>query len=306
MAASDCRIAAHPKSCSPRLSVAALLLAGIGCGGYLEADTVFLKNGSLIDGIVTHRDQDSILLQIGSIGKLEIPLAEVYLIEKNKRIGGELLKSSVDVEGKIELVKGVKGSDSADGASKKAASKDAPAAVKKPKPAAETPGGDSEEVDESSPLTDDPVADDEKKVDADLKERIDALVVDLESENRKFRIRAERHLKAIGRPAIPSLIPLAKSKKDLTRVAVMRLFHGFGDERVIGVCLEGLNDINEYVRDHSNRALVRITGEDFGFQSNAPPRRREQAQAKWLKWWTDEQKALDEHRQASSRSGQEG
>ena len=76
------------------------------------------------------------------------------------------------------------------------------------------------------------------------------------------------------------------------RVAVFRLFHHYGDERVVESSIAALGDSNEFVRDYANRALQRITHEDFGFRPVASPRRRQHAKEKWEKWWEKEKEEL--------------
>ena len=275
----------------------------------LSADTIFLKNGSLIDGKITHRDKKSVLLQIGDIGKLEIPLEEIYLIEKNKRQGGQLLKNSLDTKGKVEFVKEGKGKKR--GASGKRSKRSRSKNSRKSQPGDEevetdidsTDNDSVDEVDEDETLVEPPIlGEEEEKISPKLKKRIEDLIIDLDHKKRKNRVRAERHLKAIGRPAVPFLIPLVKSDRSLTRVAVLRLFFAFGDERVIEPCIDSMLDINEYARSYANKTLIRITGEDFSFNADANPRRRELAQKKWAKWWEEEKESLEETRRTSQRN----
>jgi hypothetical protein len=97
-------------------------------------------------------------------------------------------------------------------------------------------------------------------------------------------------LKAIGPAVIPSLLPLVDADGDLLRIAVFRILNEVADDRCIMACIDGLEDTNEYVRDTANKTLVKVTGENFGYQPQASPRRREQAQQKWKNWWMEEQK----------------
>ena len=69
-----------------------------------------------------------------------------------------------------------------------------------------------------------------------------------------------------------------------------------GDESVIEACIEALTDSNEFVRDFAGKTLERVTHEDFGYQPEASPRRREQAQEKWRKWWASEKDELEKSR----------
>ena len=256
----------------------------LGVSTLVVADTVYLKNGAWIDGIVRTRNSEVIQLDIGRIGKMEIPLEEVYEIEKNSRTGSDAVLS---VEGReLEVAVG----QPKDG--KKSSGKKS----------GKTP--DVEDEDEDDRQDDkagkaDGLEEEESWIDPELKKRIDGLVADLKRQKSKFRVRAQRHLRAVGPPAIPFLVPLAEDNSELVRVSVFRLFHALGDDTVIEVCIEALVDSNEYVRDFSHRALRRITGENFGYKPFASPRRREGVYKKWKKWWDEEQALLDEIQEES-------
>lgn len=305
-----------------RWLVAVLLLPALT----VRADTILLKNGAWIDGRVTMRTDTCIQIQIGKIGKIELPVEEIHLIEKNNRTGEEMVNGLVEPKGKVEVPvpkgaqkPGIPAPDAKDG--EKAAK--APSAEKDPKAGPEAKDArpaiaGKPAPEESSGSEGDTAADatggkageeeasgsEEKKpdIDPDLKKRIEALVEDLQKDKSRNRVQAERHLEAIGQPAIPYLIPVAKSPSDLTRIAVMRLFHSFGDQQVIDTAIGALLDENEFVRDFGNRTLKRVTGEDFGFQSNSSPRRRELSQAKWVSWWAEEKKTLAEYKKLSEKS----
>ena len=78
-----------------------------------RGDTIYLKNGSWIDGVATSRDE-SVLVRIGNVGQVEIPLDEVYAIERNSLTGSE---ASVAVEARelqLTTEEGEESSDSED------------------------------------------------------------------------------------------------------------------------------------------------------------------------------------------------
>jgi len=298
------------------------------------ADTVYLKNGEWIDGMVSLKTNTFVELQIGDIGKIELGLDEIHSIEKNSRTGGKTVEPYVEPRGRTEVI-GEKGKGAGKGESEKGDSRDQ---AKRPdkksaekaadktgekatdkageKPAGKSGGSakeDEEAGDENAGGKEaaDKAAKEKKdaeeaaalakkvNIDPELKKRIEDLVAELQREKARNRVQAERHLEAIGPPAIPFLIPIARSSNDLTRVAVMRLFHSFGDQQVIEVTLQGLLDENEYVRDYSNQTLKRITGEDFKYLPSASPRRREAAHQKWTEWWENEKKSMAEERKKS-------
>ncbi|MBN1442765.1 MAG: HEAT repeat domain-containing protein [Planctomycetes bacterium] len=259
-----------------------------GATGLARADTVYLKNGSWIDGIVKTRSSSAIQVEIGEIGRIEIPLEDVYEIEKNSRTGSTL---SVPVEGRklgVEVKSG-KAATPSDASQPVATLRSLPAAAsgeemstapadKEPR-AGDQPAGSV--VDEAA-----------QDIDPSLKKRIEQLVEDLCRQKSKYRVRAERQLKAVGPAAIPFLQPLASHESDLVRVAVFKLFFAMGDEDVIDPSIEALTDSNEYVRDFAHKALQRITEEDFGYRPFANPSRREQGKRKWRRWWDEEQKQM--------------
>jgi len=67
----------------PLLVLALLAFTGSGVHG----DTVYLKNGSSIDGVFIGKHEGHVILQIGNLGKMEFPEEEVLTIEKNARTG---------------------------------------------------------------------------------------------------------------------------------------------------------------------------------------------------------------------------
>jgi hypothetical protein len=257
----------------------------------LHADTVYLKNGAWIDGRVRARNEKVLEIEIGKIGRMEIAIEDIHEIEKNSRTGEEYAQKELAELKRLGLVKDSKEpeEEKKDGEAE-SGEKTEPETTGAPR----TPSGprvrDGE--DELPPI------------DPALKQRIEELVNDLERHKAQYRVRAERHLKAIGPPALPYLIPLAKSKSELTRVAVMRLFHEIGDESVVEACIAALTDSNEFVRDLAGKTLQRVTDEDFGYQPEASPRRRELAQEKWRKWWASEKDEIAKTRALANTAGE--
>ena len=260
----------------------------------LVADTVFLKNGAWIDGRVKARNDKTIQIEIGKIGRMEIAASEVYEIEKNNRSGEEAFARKPGDDGNI-VQQPTKEKSESEGTSEE----EAGGTTK----SGETKGSKEEarKDAEKSPASagkEDPKA----KIDPALKSRIEELVTELQRQKPQNRTRAERHLKAIGAPAIPYLLPLVKHESDLTRVAAMRLLNDFGDETAVETCIDALLDSNEYVRDLANKTLEHVTHESFGYEAQASPRRRETAQEKWRKWWEAEQEELAKEKELSAQA----
>lgn len=251
------------------------------------ADTIFLKNGAWIDGVITYRNEDTLELEIGKIGKLRVPMEEVYLIEKNKRTGAESSTTYVDPIGTQEYVEDKNKVDAADKLDELESQEELDDLEIEEKIASE----------DSDPSHHDSIFEyEDEEIAPELQERIEELVEELQRHKARRRVRAERHLKAIGKPSVRYLLPLAKHEQELTRVAVLRLFYAFGDERVVQACIDALVDSNEYVREYADKALKRITGEEFRYAPFGSPRRREQGQKKWASWWRKELQELAKHR----------
>ena len=53
----------------------------------LSADTVVLKNGSRIDGMVISESESVVVLKVGDLGTLKLEKSRVVSIEKNLRSG---------------------------------------------------------------------------------------------------------------------------------------------------------------------------------------------------------------------------
>jgi len=266
-------------SLSRRFLVSGALWSLLSLAGPLAADTVYLKNGAWIDGIVRARSDKIVEIEIGRIGKLEVLLEEIHEVEKNNRTGDDYKLPS---DGrKLDISHVTRRGERSEPEKKKGEDE------KEASDEEEESGDEAEAEEDSSQSPDD-------DIDPKLRERIEELVKDLERQKPRYRIRAERHLKAIGPPCLPYLLPLVKSDSELARVAAFRLFNEFGDETVVEACIAGLLDTSEYVRSYANKTLKRITHEDFGYSSAASPKRRELAQEKWKKWWEEEKRELAE------------
>ena len=253
------------------------------------ADTVYLKNGAWIDGRVRARTDKILEVEIGKIGKIEIDVAEVHEIEKNNRTGDDITRQDARELERLGLLKDTQKPVPVLDDEKEPAEKDDDKEAKEPEKDAKA------EKDEKS---DDAPPSDSKgeEIDAALKERIEQLIHDLKRQKAQPRVRAERHLKSIGAPAVPFLTPLLEDESELTRIAAARLLSEMGDETVIEPCIEALLDSNEHVRELANKTLEKVTHENFGFQAQASPRRRELARDKWRKWWESEKAELEKDR----------
>ena len=176
------------------------------------------------------------------------------------------------------------------------------------KPSTETPQDDAvdgEDVDEDAADGDavDEEAEaadvDEEDIDAKpaispaLEKEILRQVQELQRQRARNRVRAERRLKAIGKPALPYLLEEADHKSVNVRRAVFELIRRFGDDSAIDASIQALGDENDFIRDNAHRALRRITGENFGFRPMGAANSRRRSQADWKRWWKKEKKLLE-------------
>jgi len=240
------------------------VLLGLCIVAPLNADTVFLYNGTAIDGVIKARHEDAIELQIGHYGRIFIELEAIESIEKNDR-DGTAQSSSLSLERKREEATSVK------------------EVVKKEKEEEEVEPEKAKEASGRHYFKKEDVTDPE------LRKKIEGLVYDLKRQRRRYRVRAERKLIAIGEPVVPFLLDVSKHENHLVRMAVLRIFKKVGNEAVIPVTIDRLEDENTFVRQHAAEVLREITGRNFGFRASASPRRRKKAVLAWRKWYDDEQ-----------------
>jgi hypothetical protein len=304
----------------------AILFFTVLGAGPLRGDTVYLKNGNWIDGRVAGENDQSVQLQIGSIGTIDIPKVTVERVETNSRYGA--VPRPPAFRERTEAPTGGSTEGGKDLRPRKAAGKSAPGGAESDEvgdrrktagvPAtgktagAKTPKGTEalrkdkgSETDADRAATGDGAgaADSEQKpqapIDPKLKERIEELVRELTRQKANYRVRAERHLRAVGAPAVPFLLPLSSHEGELVRAAVFRLLAEFGDESVVDSSIEALADGSAAVRDLAHRALLRVTKEDFGYQPQGTFKARQVAQDRWRRWWDEEKKLVNELRGAA-------
>lgn len=258
-----------------------------------RADTVYLKNGAYIDGIVTARSELLLTITIGEIGKLEVSMDDVLRVEKNSRGGWRAYvpvdqRELPDVVQKKNAGRGEVDEDGADGEGDEGEGGDDP-----DDPGSSPDGGSSDSAEDGDDGDGDEGEGDEKEedIDPELKAKIEKLIYDLQRQKTKHRRRAERKLRRIGAPAVPFLLPLVTRGGDLTRITALRLVSEHAAERdpeVVEVCLKALSDDNYFVRDYGVKTLRRLTGQEFGFDPRAGTRTRRRAVLKWESWWEKE------------------
>jgi len=242
------------------VALAGILLVPL-CG-----DTVFLYNGTTIDGIVKARHEDTIELQIGRFGRIFIPLELVEAVEKNDR-DGTVQATSLSLERKRESVDAIK--EVAPG--------------KKNKDETEATGEGGKEAFRGYLRKED-------VKDPELRRKIERFVYDLTRQRHRNRVRAERRLIEVGEPAVPFVVEVADHENHLVRLAVMRILKKVGNEAAIPPALKHLSDENEFVRQAAVEVLRTLTGKRFGYDARAPKAAREKAAAAWRAWYEEEKK----------------
>lgn len=248
----------------PRWVLLSLILCGVAPAARVHADTVFLKNGAAIDGIMVGKKAGVLLLQIGNLGRMEIPEKDIKHVEKNTRTG------YVD-----------------------------PRRSTRKKKIGEQPVDDDPE----GPERPGRLESDETPLDEETKKRVKSWVYDLTRQKIAHRVRAERRLTAIGSQVIPHVLPIANHPSELTRIAAFRIFKNVakvGDARVIEPCLEALEDEKRFVRKMAWETLRKVSQKRFRFpwDDDNTERQRERGRKRWQGWWEKEQK----RREAAAKS----
>jgi hypothetical protein len=222
----------------------------------LQADTVYLKNGSSIDGTVLGTHEGVVILRIGNVGRTEIPEKDIENIEKNDRTG------YVD-PGRATARKNEK--------------------INK---------ADEEAEDEEQPRR---LDESEPEIDPDVEKEIKELAEDLTRQKTTYRVRAERKLAAMGPVVVPYLVKFSRHPFVRTRVAVYRLLKKHGTFDAARSCIEGLEDEDRFVRQLAWQALKKISGKSWRFpwdDETATDRQRERAAKRWRVWFEREQERL--------------
>ena len=236
------------------------------------ADTVFLRNGTGIDGIIKARHANTLELQIGTMGRIFVPLDQIESIEKNDRDGSAAGPSAM-VAGSRAGVETVGESRREETGQLDIAPKKAPEAVARKRPVRFVTKFD---------------------VDPELRKEIERQMYDFTRERSRFRIRAQQRLLAMGEPTVPFLLEVVDHKNPQVRMAALEIFRKVGNDTVIPAALERLDDENEFVRAAADDVLRELTGERFGFHPSARRESRAKAVAKWRAWHEESTRAAEE------------
>ena len=259
----------------PSLALTAVLLAGLFLtwpGAASFADTIYLKNGSAIDGTVLGTHEGKVILRIGNVGQTAIDEKEIENIEKNDRTGYVDPGRSAKKEDRIQR----KEED------------EAPVA------------------DDLAPRK----VDEKEDIDPELEKEIENLAYQLTRHRTVNRVRAERSLTAMGEVVVPYVLPLTRHPFVRTRVAAYRILkkHGNDEKDVVEACLNGLEDDDRFVRQLAWQAIKRISGKKYAFpwdDETATDRQRARALRRWTEWWgreLEERKHAEEEAQLANEA----
>jgi hypothetical protein len=112
----------------------------------------------------------------------------------------------------------------------------------------------------------------------------DSLLADLASGDMVKAWAAEERLMARGPSAAPAARSLFSSGSPEARAAGCRLAFHFKDAAAIPAMIELLGDESRLVRTEAGVCLCGMTGQDFGFRTDAMGADRAAAQARWREW----------------------
>lgn len=241
----------------PLLVSVALVFATLGATTF--ADTVYLRNGSSIDGVVLGKHEGQVIIQIGNLGRMEIPEKDVETIEKNARTGP------------VNPDRGEKRKDDS---------------VKELEKKKDREGKANKGVREATV---------EDTIPKELEKEIQELVYDLTRQRSSTRTRAERKLSEIGKPAVSYVRAVTTHASDLTRIAAFRILKKTPLVESTEAAIVGLTDEERFVRKLAWETLQEITGENwvFPWDDSASDREREKAKVKWDAWWQVEKARLE-------------
>ncbi len=139
----------------------------------------------------------------------------------------------------------------------------------------------------------------------DLEQVLDAVRVALHGDAARARAAAHALGELRDAASVPDLIGATErdhtTAEEARRALIQITKHDFGlkpkkwrswweknkDRPRIEWMIDGLGDPVEEVRHSASEELKRLTGEYFGYHYDLPRREREDARAKWVKWWDE-------------------
>jgi len=259
----------------------------------VRADTVVLRNGAAIDGIIAREDDHGVTLKIGENGQIRISLRDVARIDRNARGAGS--KESGGETPPAHPAPPVTPPASPETPQPGGAEPPAVPPAESPVPPAAPPaekgvpaaGEIPLEGKGAGPSAGAPEIRPEQALKPAEREEIESLVLELARQRARNRVRAENRLRAMGTKAVPFLLPLLQASAPATRAAAMRILADSRDERIVEPAIARLRDDDPFVREAAIQALRRIAGHDLGYAPRGSDSTRAAAVARWERWWAD-------------------
>lgn len=125
-------------------------------------------------------------------------------------------------------------------------------------------------------------------------------VRELQRQRTTNRTRAEKQLNRYGSAAVPYLIPVARSRFDLARIAALRVLLKSPRYEASAVALEGLKAENRWVRKLSWQLIEKISGvrSSFPWEDEDRSRARHNKARIWERWVQEQERLrkLEEQR----------
>jgi len=206
-----------------------------------------LKNGKVIRACLVKKEGGFVELSLKPFGTFRIPEAEIAEIKAEP--------------GKIVLTR------------------PKPGFARKPsKKAAPRPKTAEKALSKTAPQLRPPAVPPEKQ------KEILRWVYHLTSSNPKWRVRAERHLKAMGPVVISAVLPYTRYPRWLVRAAAYRVLGATGHPSAVPALFEGLDDSVPMVRQAAYESLKKLTGCRLSFDPQGPPAARKRDRKRWEAW----------------------
>ncbi len=216
-----------------------------------------LKNNRKIEGTVTKKSEDKVHVAIGDLGTVILKRSMIASIAPRKgaiKLPPPAPRSKQEKEPKQKLKhpskQHVEGSD------------------------AETAGTEEKGMEQAGRFTPPPVPEAKQK-------ELDQWLYDLGRQSGKHRIRAERHLKAMGGFVTAPVIPYTEKKEWLIRCAALRILGHVAHPSGVPAIWRALTDEHETVRKVASQQLTRITGREGPDKRSTSPRSYKKAAAAW-------------------------
>jgi hypothetical protein len=247
-----------------------LLTAAVLVASAAFADTIKLKTGGKIEGIIIKEDAESVTIRIADIGTMVIKRKKIEKITRDDKDGSIHLVDSEEEKKIIEQEKARR--EKLEREFNKDKSED-----KKEEPKPDEPAPDVKDKDEK-PLPE-PTEEEARDIEYNIQR--------LGHRKLSYRNNARAILVKFGAKALKSLFEALQSPGDWRRQFAAKAISEIGDKRAIKPLVKALSNKSKWTRKEVNAALEKITGKDMGFNHEADEKDQEKAIKKWNKYLAD-------------------